>query len=293
MASPIVPIQALPPPPAAETPDDLTLGVECPRCGVAHHLHDCGGSFEAAGLPHLGARLCPKCSGACGCMGGPVRCYYATRRERAQAKRGSSEQDVVATTTATGRAAGSAAGRAARPPPTPLARSQPAAVTGESPSAQATRSFGAILPGHVVGRPAAALHASPAASMVSASRGALQALLQARAQAQAQARAQAQHQQQQQQQRESLMGFRVAQQQEVHWRSLLAQLGTLAQHAQRQAAVAAEAAAALHRQQQLLATPQPQLPIAPAAVAAPPGGAAAAALRQQQQLVQLLLDKWR
>ena len=150
-----------------------------------------------------------------------------------------------------------------------------------------------LLPGRVVGLPAAALHASPAASMVSASRGALQALLQARAQAQAQARAQAQHQQQQQQQRESLMGFRVAQQQEVHWRSLLAQLGTLAQHAQRQAAVAAEAAAALHRQQQLLATPQPQLPIAPAAVAAPPGGAAAAALRQQQQLVQLLLDKWR
>ena len=168
-----------------------------------------------------------------------------------------------------------------------------AAVTGESPSAQATRSFGAILPGRVVGRFAVALHASPAASMVSASRGALQALLQARAQAQAQARAQAQHQQQQQQQRESLMRLRVAQQQEVHWRSLLAQLGTLAQHAQRQAAVAAEAAAALHRQQQLLATPQPQLPIAPAAVAAPPGGAAAAALRQQQQLVQLLLDKWR
>ena len=84
-----------------------------------------------------------------------------------------------------------------------------AAVTGESPSAQATRSFGAILPGRVVGRFAVALHASPAASMVSASRGALQALLQARAQAQAQARAQAQHHHhQQQQQRESLMRLR-------------------------------------------------------------------------------------
>lgn len=67
---------------------DSTAGARCGSCGTVYHLHDCGNRFANAGLSAAGAALCPKCSKACVCEGGPVHCYASARRERHRDRQG-------------------------------------------------------------------------------------------------------------------------------------------------------------------------------------------------------------
>ena len=70
-----------------------TAGAQCGVCGTVYHLHDCGNRFASAGLDPAGASVCPKCNEFCECEGGPVYCYAAARRERAQLKRRALESE--------------------------------------------------------------------------------------------------------------------------------------------------------------------------------------------------------
>mmetsp|Transcript_9836 Transcript_9836/g.11361 ORF Transcript_9836/g.11361 Transcript_9836/m.11361 type:complete len:544 (+) Transcript_9836:331-1962(+) len=56
----------------------------CSKCQFSYHITDCGSRYKigAAFGPVADLTACPKCSGSCGCAGGPVRCRTFEQRNK-------------------------------------------------------------------------------------------------------------------------------------------------------------------------------------------------------------------
>ena len=75
--------------------DPLPEGVEqegpvvakrCPKCMCAYHVRDCGRRYCNAEL-EVDPALCPRCTGSCSCMGGPVVCSASVSRLKMRMRR--------------------------------------------------------------------------------------------------------------------------------------------------------------------------------------------------------------